>query len=88
VELLAGIASYFIFVPVPAAERGIASAEDLGALADKLGVPWEYETDIGCALAKAKQKKSPSGAAVVSGSLYLTGDVLRREVPLNEVLDL
>lgn len=88
VELLADIASYFIFVPVPAAERGIASAEDLGALADKLGVPWEYETDIGCALAKAKQKKSPSGAAVVSGSLYLTGDVLRREVPLNEVLDL
>ena len=88
VKLLSEIASSFIFVPVPAAERGIASAEELGALADEMGVPWEYEEDIGCALAKAKAKKSPSGAAVVSGSLYLTGDVLRREVPLQEVLDL
>ena len=88
VKLLAKIASKFIFVPVPAAERPIASADELGALADELRIPWEYEEDIGKALAKAKKEKSPSGAAVVSGSLYLTGDVLSREVPLEEVLNL
>ena len=40
------------------------------------------------ALAKAKEAKTPSGVAVVSGSLYLTGDVLQREVPLSEVINL
>ena len=88
VRLLAGIASKFIFVPVPAAERGIASKEELGAVADECGAAWEYEEDIAKALEKAKAQKAPSGVAVVSGSLYLTGDVLAREVPLEEVLDL
>ena len=88
VRLLSGIASRFIFVPVPAAERPVATGEELGALADQFNIPWEYETDIAQALAKAKAAKSPSGVAVVSGSLYLTGDVLLREVPLSEVIDL
>ena len=88
VKLLARVASEFIFVPVPAAERPIASGAELGALADAEGIPWTFEEDIAKALAKAKQKKSPAGAAVVSGSLYLTGDVLQREVPLEEVLNL
>jgi dihydrofolate synthase/folylpolyglutamate synthase len=88
VELLSSVASEFIFVPVPAAERPIASKEELGALADHFGIAWEYEEDIAAALSKAKAKKSPSGVAVVSGSLYLTGDVLQREVPLDEVLNL
>ena len=88
VRLLSGIASKFIFVPVPAAERGIASKEELGAVADECGVAWEYEEDIAKALEKAKAQKAPSGVAVVSGSLYLTGDVLAREVPLEEVLNL
>jgi dihydrofolate synthase/folylpolyglutamate synthase len=88
VQLLSGIASQFIFVPVPAAERPVATGEELGALADQFNIPWEYETDIAKALADAKAAKSPSGVAVVSGSLYLTGDVLQREVPLSEVIDL
>ena len=88
VQLLSEIASRFIFVPVPAAERPVATGEELGALADQFNVPWEYETDIAQALAKAKAAKSPSGVAVVSGSLYLTGDVLQREVPLSEVINL
>ena len=88
VELLAGVASKFIFVPVPAAERPVASAEELGALADRYGIPWEYTEDTGEALTRAKAERSPAGVAVVSGSLYLTGDVLQRELPLNEVLDL
>ena len=88
VELLSSIASEFIFVPVPAAERPVASKEELGALAERYNIPWEYEEDIAAALSKAKAKKSPSGVAVVSGSLYLTGDVLQREVPLDEVLNL
>ena len=88
VELLSKVASEFIFVPVPAAERPIASKEELGALAEKYNIPWEYESDIASALAKAKERKSPAGVAVVSGSLYLTGDVLQRELPLSAVLDL
>ena len=88
VQLLSGIASRFIFVPVPAAERPVAAREELGALADQFNIPWEYETDIAQALAKAKAAKAPSGVAVVSGSLYLTGDVLQREVPLSEVINL
>ena len=88
VELLSKAASEFIFVPVPAAERPIASKEELGALADEFNTPWEYECDIAAALAKAKERRSPAGVAVVSGSLYLTGDVLQRELPLEAVLDL
>ena len=88
VELLSKVASKFIFVPVPAAERPVAGKEELGALADTYNIPWEYKEDIAGALAKAKAEKSPTGVAVISGSLYLTGDVLMREVPLEEVLNL
>ena len=88
VALLSRIASHFIFVPVPAAERGIATEEDLSALAREHGISYEYLEDIGAALDSARAKRNSAGVAVVSGSLYLTGDVLQREVPLNEVLDL
>ena len=88
VELLSKIASKFIFVPVPAAERGIALEEDLAPLADKYGIPYVWENDIAQALETAKESRPDNGAAVVSGSLYLAGDVLHREVPIEEVLNL
>ena len=77
-----------VVVPVPAAERGIALEEDLAPLADKYGIPYVWENDIAQALETAKESRPDNGAAVVSGSLYLAGDVLHREVPIEEVLNL
>lgn len=88
VELLSNIASEFIFVPVPAAERPIASENELSALAEKFNIPWIWEDEIAQALEYAKQHRAVHGVAVISGSLYLAGDILQREVPAEEVLNL
>lgn len=88
VEMLSRIASKFIFVPVPAAERPIAGEDELAALAGKFNVPYIWENDIAKALESAKNSRENNGVAVVSGSLYLAGDVLQREVAIEKVLDL
>ena len=88
VRKLSEVASKFIFLPVPAAERPAASEEELTAIARESDIPAVWVADAWEALKLARAARDPKGAAVVSGSLYLIGDVLRRECPLNEVLDL
>ena len=88
VKILGRVAERFIFLPVPAAERPPASEEELTALAQELKIPCVCVPDAGAALKLAREAKAPGSPVVVSGSLYLIGDVLRREVPLRQVLDL
>ena len=88
VKILSRVAERFIFLPVPAAERPTASKEELTALAEELRIPCTCVSDAGAALKLARAARAPGSPVVVSGSLYLIGDVLRREVPLQQVLDL
>ena len=88
VKILGRGAQRFIFLPVPAAERPTAPEEELTALAEELQIPCICVPDAGVALKLAREASAPGNPAVVSGSLYLIGDVLRREVPLQQVLDL
>jgi dihydrofolate synthase/folylpolyglutamate synthase len=56
--------------------RRAAAPEELEAAAFDVGLRVEIEPDVGRALDLARQLAPPGGFVVVTGSLYLVGDVL------------
>jgi dihydrofolate synthase/folylpolyglutamate synthase len=72
-----GLARRLIAVPVPDQEKGMA-AEDLSAAARAIGLPSTSRDDLVSALdAAGKLDLDPAPRILITGSLYLAGEVLR-----------
>ncbi len=72
-----GLARRMIAVPVPGAEKGVP-AEELAATARAIGLPATSRDDLAEALdAARKLDLDPPPRILITGSLYLAGDVLR-----------
>ena len=72
-----GLARRLIAVPVPGAEKGL-SAEAVAAAARNIGVPATSRDNLSEALdAARKLDLDPPPRILITGSLYLAGDVLR-----------
>jgi dihydrofolate synthase/folylpolyglutamate synthase len=72
-----GLARRLIAVPVPGQEKGMA-AEDLAAAARAIGLPAMSRDDLAAALeAAGKLGLDPPPRILITGSLYLAGDVLK-----------
>ena len=73
----AGLARRLIAVPVPDQEKGMA-AEDLSAIAREAGLSATSRDDVVSALeAVGKLELDPAPRILVTGSLYLAGEVLK-----------
>jgi dihydrofolate synthase/folylpolyglutamate synthase len=73
----AGLARKLIAVPVPDQEKGIA-AEDLSAIAREAGLSATSRDDVMSALdAVGKLELDPAPRILITGSLYLAGEVLK-----------
>ena len=73
----AGLARKLIAVPVPDQEKGMA-AEDLSAIAREAGLSATSRDDVASALdAVAKLELDPAPRILITGSLYLAGEVLK-----------
>ena len=71
------LARKLIAVPVPGAEKGL-SAEAVAAAARNIGVPATSRDNLTEALdAARKLDLDPPPRILITGSLYLAGDVLR-----------
>jgi dihydrofolate synthase/folylpolyglutamate synthase len=79
-----GLARRLYAVPVPNAERSLPPGRIADA-ANRIGIPTESASDVEAALAavKALSLEAPP-RIVIGGSLYLAGDVLRRNGTLPE----
>ncbi len=72
-----GLARRLIAVPVPGAEKGVP-AEELAATARAIGLPATSRDNLHEALdAARKLDLDPAPRILITGSLYLAGDVLR-----------
>ena len=72
-----GLARRMIAVPVPSAEKGVP-AEELAATARAIGLPATSRDDLTEALEAARKLDlDPPPRILITGSLYLAGDVLR-----------
>jgi dihydrofolate synthase/folylpolyglutamate synthase len=72
-----GLARRLIAVPVPSAEKGVP-AEELAATARAIGLPATSRDNLSEALdAARKLDLDPPPRILITGSLYLAGDVLR-----------
>jgi dihydrofolate synthase/folylpolyglutamate synthase len=72
-----GLARRMIAVPVPGAEKGL-TAESVAAAARAIGLPATSRDNLGEALeAVRKMDLEPPPRILITGSLYLAGDVLR-----------
>jgi dihydrofolate synthase/folylpolyglutamate synthase len=72
-----GLARRLIAVPVPGQEKGMA-AEDLAAAARAIGLPATSRDDLTAALeAAGKLGLDPPPRILITGSLYLAGEVLK-----------
>jgi dihydrofolate synthase/folylpolyglutamate synthase len=73
----AGLARKLIAVPVPAQEKGMA-AEELSAVARDAGLSATSRDDVASALdAVGKLELDPAPRILITGSLYLAGEVLK-----------
>ncbi len=73
----AGLARKLIAVPVPDQEKGMA-AEDLSAVAREAGLSATSRDDVVSALeAAGKLELEPAPRILITGSLYLAGEVLK-----------
>ncbi len=73
----AGLARKLIAVPVPAQEKGMA-VEDLSAVAREAGLSATSRDDVASALdAVGKLELDPAPRILITGSLYLAGEVLK-----------
>ena len=73
----AGLARKLIAVPVPDQEKGMA-AEDLSAIAREAGLSAMSRPDVASALdAVGKLELDPAPRILITGSLYLAGEVLK-----------
>jgi dihydrofolate synthase / folylpolyglutamate synthase len=73
----AGLARKLIAVPVPDQEKGMA-AEDLSAIAREAGLSATSRDDVTSALeAVGKLELDPAPRILITGSLYLAGEVLK-----------
>jgi len=74
--ILASLAPHVAAV-VATKPRVLRAADDwqIAATAHALGLAAEIEADPACALEKARALAGPSGLVLVSGSLYLVGEV-------------
>lgn len=79
-----GLARRLYAVPVPDAERSLPPGRIADA-ANRIGIPSESASDVGAALSavKALPLETPP-RILIGGSLYLAGDVLRRNGTLPE----
>jgi len=79
-----GLARRLYAVPVPDAERSVPPGE-IAEVANRLGIPAESASNVEAALsaAKALTFETPP-RIVIGGSLYLAGDVLKRNETLPE----
>ena len=73
----AGLARRMIAVPVPGAEKGM-TADAVAKVARNIGIPATSRDDLESALdAVRKLDLDPPPRILITGSLYLAGDVLR-----------
>jgi dihydrofolate synthase/folylpolyglutamate synthase len=79
-----GLARRLYAVPVPDAERSVPPGE-IAEVANRLGIPAESASNVEAALSavKALSFETPP-RIVIGGSLYLAGDVLKRNETLPE----
>jgi dihydrofolate synthase/folylpolyglutamate synthase len=72
----AGMARRVVAVPIPRQENSIAAA-DLADLARAVGIPAECRDSLEAALAAiGRLELAPAPRIVITGSLYLAGEVL------------
>ena len=72
----AGLASSLIAVPIPGAHERPFDPADLAALATSLGFRAEIAPDVPSALERIAKRRTGAHRILITGSLYLAGNVL------------
>ena len=87
-KLLAPLAARFVFVPLFESDRPSYNGEELRTLARDAGIPVPAEAAGNAAEALDLAARDAGHRTLVSGSLYLVGEVLAHAVPKAEILNL
>ena len=87
-RLLAPLAAHFLFVPLTESDRPSYTGEELRQMARGAGITVETAASANAAEALEAAARDGEHRTLVSGSLYLAGEVLSLTLPKAEILNL